>query len=307
MPNPSAQTDSPARTDSEPVLTPGTADSPRGDDRLSQARLAEALIPGGFWSDVRVVPETGSTNADVIAAAERGAGEGLVLIAESQVAGRGRLGRSWQTPPGTALTMSVLVRPRSLPATRLGWLPLLAGVAVVEACTSVTDAVEAALKWPNDLLVRPAGANDGAWGKGGGILAEVADSETIALGIGINVHQRWDELPTPTDPQAYPASSLALAGARCDREQLAIAVLRRLAEWYRRWRDVDGDPDRSGLVAAYRARCRTLGQAVTVTLPAGGALRGTAIDVDSDGCLVVRGATGEHRLAAGDVHHVRRQ
>lgn len=287
------------------------SDAPRrGDVPLNQARLAAALVrPGGFWSDVRVVTETGSTNADVIEAATAGAGEGLVLIAESQVAGRGRLGRSWLAPPGTALTMSVLVRPRSIPTTWLGWLPLLTGVAVVEACGSVTTAVEAALKWPNDLLVRPAesvGDGDG-WGKCGGILAEAAGPDAIAVGIGVNVHQQRDELPAPTDPMAHPPTSLALAGARCDREQFAIAVLRGLAEWYRRWHDAGGDPERSGLVAAYRARCRTLGQEVTVTLPGGSALRGTAIDVDLDGCLVVRAANGEHRLAAGDVQHVRKR
>lgn len=291
----------------EGPATEGPAtEGPVTEGRLSQARLAQALVqPDGLWTDVRVVAETGSTNADVIRAAEDGAGEGLVLIAESQVAGRGRLGRTWLTPPGTALTMSVLVRPQSIPATRLGWLPLLAGVAVVDACGSVTDAVEAALKWPNDLLVRPAGVSGDAWGKCGGILAEAAGPEAIAIGIGINVHQRRDELPAPTDPMAFPATSLALAGAACDRESLALAVLRCLAEWYRRWREAAGDPERSGLATAYRIRCRTLGQAVTVTLPAGGGLRGTAVDVDPDGCLVVRTANGEHRLAAGDVHHVR--
>ncbi|MBX6751740.1 MAG: biotin--[acetyl-CoA-carboxylase] ligase, partial [Micromonosporaceae bacterium] len=217
-----------ARTRESDGLRRGDDGLRRGDDalrrvggRLNQARLAQALVrPGGFWSDVRVVAETGSTNADVIAAAADGAGEGLVLIAESQVAGRGRLGRSWLAPPGTALTMSVLVRPRSIPTTWLGWLPLLAGVAVVEACESVT-AVEAALKWPNDLLVRPAGVagGDDGWGKCGGILAEAAGPDAIAIGIGINVHQHRNELPAPTDPVAYPATSLALAGARCDREQ----------------------------------------------------------------------------------------
>ncbi|HEY8452845.1 MAG TPA: biotin--[acetyl-CoA-carboxylase] ligase [Natronosporangium sp.] len=281
-------------------------DGQRIDGRLSQVRLAQVLVrPDGLWSDVRVVTETGSTNADVIRAAEQGAGEGLVLIAESQVAGRGRLGRSWLTPPGTALTLSVLVRPQSIPVARLGWLPLLAGVAVVDACAAVTNEVEAALKWPNDLLVRPAGVAGDAWGKCGGILAEAAGPDAIVIGIGINVYQRQDELPAPTDPLAYPATSLALAGARCDREVLAVAVLQSLAEWYRRWRETAGDSERSGLAAAYRARCRTLGQPVTVRLPAGAGLRGTAVDVDSDGCLVVRAANGEHRLAAGDVHHVR--
>lgn len=277
-----------------------------GDGGLSEVRLAQTLVrPGEFWSEVRVVAETGSTNADVLQAARDGAAEGLVLLAEQQNAGRGRLGRSWLAPPGAALTMSVLVRPRSMAAARLGWLPLLTGIAVVQACEAVAGGVDAALKWPNDLLVRPAGMVEDGWAKCGGILAETAAPDAIAVGIGINVRQGRDELPAPSDPAAYPPTSLAVAGARCDRERLAVAVLQRLAELYRRWHAVAGDPVRSGLSAEYRSRCVTLGRAVTVTLPAGGSLRGTAIDVDLDGRLVVRTAAGEHRLAAGDVHHVR--
>jgi BirA family transcriptional regulator, biotin operon repressor / biotin---[acetyl-CoA-carboxylase] ligase len=272
---------------------------------LREAVLTRALVrPGTLWSRVRVVAETGSTNADVAEAARRGAAEGLVLVAESQVAGRGRLGRTWQSPPGAGLTMSVLLRPRSVAGTGLGWLPLLTGVAVVEACAAEVGPVEAALKWPNDLLVRPAAG--GGWGKCGGILAEVAAPGAVVVGIGINFSQEERELPPPVDPAAHRPTSLSLAGGHGDRERLAAAVLRRLSHWYGRWHRLGGDPGRSGLAAAYRARCRTLGQAVTVSLPGGERLRGTATDIDADGRLVVRTEGGEeHHLAAGDVHHLR--
>lgn len=268
---------------------------------LRAAALAAALArPGALWSEVRVVSETGSTNADLVAAAEAGAAEGLVLIADSQRAGRGRLGRSWLAPPRAGLTMSVLLRPRSVGAAGLGWLPLLTGVAVVEACESEVDA---ALKWPNDVLVRP-GPSDG-WAKCGGVLAEVATTDAIVIGIGINVLQVSAELPEPIDPLAYPPTSLALAGGRGDREALAIGVLQRLEHWYARWQAAAGDPQRSGLAAAYRARCSTIGQAVSVALPGAASVRGTATDIDLDGRLVVQTTDGERRLAAGDVHHLR--
>ena len=97
---------------------------------------------------------TGSTNADLLARAAAGEPEGAVLAAEHQSAGRGRLGRTWTSPPRAALTFSVLLRPSSVPRARLGWLPLLAGVAVAAAVRAVA-AVDAQLKWPNDVLAGP--------------------------------------------------------------------------------------------------------------------------------------------------------
>src|SRR5688572_28351244 len=127
------------------------ADRPASPPPLREAVLARELVaPGSSWSHVRVVAQTGSTNADVVALTSAGEPEGTVLLAESQLAGRGRLGRSWQAPPRTGLTMSVLLRPRQVPAPRLGWLPLLTGVAVARACS--LPGIDTALKWPNDLL-----------------------------------------------------------------------------------------------------------------------------------------------------------
>jgi BirA family biotin operon repressor/biotin-[acetyl-CoA-carboxylase] ligase len=257
---------------------------------LHEAALRRALlVPGGLWTDLRVVAETGSTNADVAAHARNGAPEGLVVVAERQTAGRGRLGRVWESPPRAGIAVSVLLRPAGVEPARFGWLPLLAGVAAAEAVRRVGE-VDAALKWPNDLMI--------ADRKCAGILAEaVATPETgIVLGIGLNTTLREPELPRPD------ATSLALAGAACtDRDPLLRALLRALATWYTRWREAGGDAGASGLREAYSFHCTTLGRDVLVHLPGGDELRGRADGVDADGHLIVDGRA----LAAGDVVHLR--
>ena len=270
--------------------------------------IRAVVSPGGLWTRVEIVAETGSTNADVSASARAGAADGLVRIAENQTAGRGRLDRTWQAPAHSGLTMSLLLRP-PVPIAALGWLPLLTGVAVAQASNQFPG-VDAALKWPNDLLVRAAG-DTGRWGKCGGILAEsVPRSGTTALsavvvGIGINVSQNAGELPEPRGPLAYPATSLALAGADVDRESLVVTVLDGVGEWYGRWVAAGGDPVRSGLREAYRAACLTVGLDVNVSLPGGASVAGRASDIDGDGRLVVVTSTSQRVLAAGDVEHVR--
>jgi BirA family biotin operon repressor/biotin-[acetyl-CoA-carboxylase] ligase len=228
-------------------------------------------------------------------------------VAEQQSAGRGRLGRVWLAPARAGLTFSVLLRP-AVRAARLGWLPLLAGVALAEAVGRVA-VVEAALKWPNDLLVEsPDGA--GTYAKCAGLLAEAVpnggDATAVVLGIGLNVGQRADELP-PAASGGLPATSLALAGAGAiDRDPLLRAILRTLAVWLDRWEAAGGDPAASGVGSAYRSACRTLGIQVRIELPDGRVLAGLASDVDGDGRLVVVGPDGaHHHLAAGDLTHLR--
>ena len=258
---------------------------------LSSGALRDALgAPGGFWHDLRVVGETGSTNADLLAAARTGAGEGAVLAADSQSAGRGRLGRSWASPPGTSLSFSVLFRPTAVPAAARAWVPLLTGVAVAAAVRGEA-AVDARLKWPNDVMVRG--------GKLAGILAEQA-GDAIVVGIGINVTVGRDDLPVPG------ATSLALEGAAStDRERLLAAALGQLGRWYLEWKGEAGDADRSGLRPEYLRRCATVGQQVRVSLPGGTAITGEAVDVDRAGRLVVSSAGGLVPVSAGDVVHVR--
>ena len=272
-----------ARLDRPPLVTTG---------------LRRALIrPGELWTAIEVREQTGSTNADVAAAARTGTPEGLVVVAERQTAGRGRLDRRWESPPRAGLALSVLLRP-PVPACRLGWLPLLAGVALVESVRRQAE-VDAVLKWPNDLLI------DGL--KCAGILAEAVpeaapgQAPAVVVGVGLNVTLSEEELPRPD------ATSLLLAGAaHTDRDTLLRALLRSLADWYRRWTATDGDPEASGLRDGYRLHCATLGRPVSVALPGGGTLAGTASDVDGDGRLVVADPDGyPTAVAAGDIVHVR--
>jgi BirA family biotin operon repressor/biotin-[acetyl-CoA-carboxylase] ligase len=257
---------------------------------LDEAALAAALMRDSrLWRRLEVVPEIGSTNAELVAAAAQGAPEGSVLVAEHQGAGRGRLDRVWTSPPRAGITVSFLVRP-DVPAARRGWLPLLTGVALAESVGELTG-VRASLKWPNDLL-----ALDGR--KLAGILAE-ASSGAVVVGVGLNVTTRADELP-PT------GTSLAqVLGAPVDRGPLLLAFLRAVERRYLAWVEALGDPIASGLATDYLAWCSTVGLDVVVTMPDGGTLEGRAEAVDWDGRLVVRTGEGPVELASGDVQHVR--
>jgi BirA family transcriptional regulator, biotin operon repressor / biotin---[acetyl-CoA-carboxylase] ligase len=264
---------------------------------LTEAARA-AVRAGGLWRQARVVAQTGSTNADLLAEAAAGGAEGMVLVAESQTAGRGRLGRHWTSPPGAGLTFSVLLRPDGVPGALLGWLPLLAGVAAAAAVRAVA-AVEPGLKWPNDVLAGGA--------KLGGILAERTGG-AIVVGIGINVAQRRADLPgdaaTSLVLQAAPGAAADPAGLR---GRLLAGTLDGLAGWYRAWRDqaAPGDADECGLRQEYLRWCVTLGREVRVTLPGGRAVAGTAAGVDRAGRLEVRTADGVVPVSAGDVVHLR--
>lgn len=237
---------------------------------LSRPPLRDVVVGGG-WR-VEVVEETGSTNADVAARARAGEPPGLVLVTEVQTAGRGRLGRTWSSPPRAGLTFSALLTAPPSP-----WVPLLAGVAV---CRALADAagVEARLKWPNDVLVGDR--------KICGILAEVA-AGWVVLGVGLNVSTRPEELPPDR-----PATSVLLEGGTTDRHTLLRALLRALAG--------DASP------GDYRVLCSTLGRAVSVHLPDATVATGTASAVDDEGRLVVTDAAGATTAyAAGDVVHLR--
>nr|WP_296063686.1 biotin--[acetyl-CoA-carboxylase] ligase [uncultured Actinoplanes sp.] len=272
---------------------------------LSPRALDRALVtPDGLWTKIDVRAQTGSTNADVTAAARRGEPEGLVIVAEQQLTGRGRRDRQWVSPPRAGLYLSVLLRPGLanqekgwpvVPPAAYAWLPLLAGVALLETVRRVAEVDDAALKWPNDLLTGDR--------KCAGILAE-ASGDAVVVGVGLNVSTRAEELPETT---GVPATSLKLAGAEnTDRDPLLRQLLRSFASWYAGWREADGDAELSGLLAAYRRGCSTIGREVRVLLPGGGELVGEATEVDGQGQLVVRTAERiDHRVSAGDVLHVR--
>ncbi|RDI51520.1 biotin--[acetyl-CoA-carboxylase] ligase [Nocardia mexicana] len=254
-------------------------------------RRSVAELPDlSFFSGIDVVESTGSTNADLIERAGDPDSDGRVLVAEAQEQGRGRHERAWSSPPRAQISMSLLVRLRGIDPAVLGWLPLLTGVAVVDAVRATTGS-SANLKWPNDVLI------DGR--KVAGILAEVASgagAPAVVVGVGLNVSLAEDELPVPH------AISLTLAGAAdVDRTALVLSLLREFARHFTEWRTANWDI--TGLAGEYRKRCATLGTEVRAELPGGEVLTGVATDVDDHGRLLI----GNRAVAAGDVTHLRPQ
>jgi len=256
---------------------------------LPARRLRGAVLRTPPWRELHVLNEVTSTSDVVAAAARAGEPEGLVVVAEAQSGGRGRLGRHWVSPPRAGLTLSVLLRP-TVPADQWPTLPLLAGLATSTALRERTG-LDVVLKWPNDLLVEGR--------KLGGILAE-APGGAVVVGIGVNVTTSAAELPGPE------ATSVALEDAgdgSADRVPLLLAILRELGPRYLDW---SADGGVAATLAAYRERCDTVGREVRVSLPGGAYLRGVATGVDEVGRLVVcRDDGSEISVSAGDVVHVR--
>lgn len=236
---------------------------------LEQSALQEAAGPDWSVELHAVAPSTNllATSAPV---ARR------VVVADHQAAGRGRLDRSWETPPGVALTFSAVVDPQ-LEARWWPVLPLMAGLAVARAIGPA-----AGLKWPNDVQV------DGR--KVCGILVErvEARSPLAVIGIGINVDQAPHELPVDT------ATSLAVEGLATDRTALFGDVLAGLR---RGLGDLLADPH--GVMAAYRGRSVTLDRDVRVAMPDGSTLAGRVFDIDDSGQLVVFTGSSDPAAAAG--------
>ncbi|HEX4834171.1 MAG TPA: biotin--[acetyl-CoA-carboxylase] ligase [Trebonia sp.] len=260
---------------------------------LDQARLAQELPSfNGPWTAIEVVPQTGSTNADLLDWATRGLAEGAILVAEEQTAGRGRMGRSWVSPAGAALTFSVLLRPESIPPVRLGWLPLIAGIGTAAAVRALTG-LDATLKWPNDVLVGDR--------KLAGILAEAVGNAVI-LGIGLNVSTAPEELPP--GPGGLAPTSLLAEGTPVERDVLLIEILRALGQWYKTF-NADPDSERTGLLAQYTRMSATLGREVQVELPGGSLVTGVAAGIAPEGHLLLEAGGVTHPIAAGDVIHLR--
>lgn len=241
-----------------------------------------------------LVPErratVGSTNIEALADPR----PGRVVVADHQSAGQGRRGRTWSSPPGTGMAISAVVP--ALPPAVVGWLPLVAGLAVVRALAQSRWPVDAALKWPNDVLV-VAGPRPG---KLCGVLTQVADDGTVVVGTGLNVDHAEDQLPVA----AATSWRLARGGAPLPdaaREVFLEDYLRHLAELH----DALADGQVTRVRAAYLDRSATVGRQVVVHRPGGGATEGRAVDLADDGALVVHGAHGRSVHHAGDVEHLR--
>jgi len=241
---------------------------------------------GGEWDERRFV-EIDSTNTYLRDQARLGAPEGLVAVADHQTAGRGRLDRRWEAPPGASLLASVLFRPE-MDRADLYLCTAAVALAAVEACRCVAG-VETVLKWPNDLLVGGA--------KLAGVLAEAEfDGPACAVVVGIGINVGW---PGPADVGGTCLNDLS--GTSVDRQGLLEALLTSLSP---RRALLDTAGGRRSLRAELRESCATVGQHVRVELE-GETIVGVASEIDDAGHLIVLTIDGPRTVTAGDVVHLR--
>jgi BirA family biotin operon repressor/biotin-[acetyl-CoA-carboxylase] ligase len=268
-----------------------SANEGRSDGPLTDARLREALGERPF----RLFAEIGSTNDEARDWAAAGARAGAVVVAEVQTQGRGRFGRAWEAPAGTALLMSAILRP-TINAAQVGQITMLAAVAVAEALEPLLinpDLLR--LKWPNDVQV--------AGKKVAGLLPEASwqgdRAEFVVVGIGLNVRVNFrgsalEPLATSLERYAPPIMK------PLDRAVLLGRLLARLEAW-------TAEIDAGGIGAItlwqhWRERLNTLGAMVVAQSADGQQISGEAVDVDRDGALLIREADGTiTRVLAGEV------
>jgi BirA family biotin operon repressor/biotin-[acetyl-CoA-carboxylase] ligase len=262
----------------------GAPDLLHPDDLASRIGVVRAI-----GRDIRVFQETASTSDILEKLARDGVPEGFVVFAEHQTRGRGRLGRSWTSPKGKGLWLSILLRPPLRPqaVTRL---TVAAAVGLCRAIRSELP-IRVEIKWPNDLMIQGR--------KIAGVLTELSgelDSvRHVILGVGVNVNLLEEDFPPGVRETA---TSLRLAlGRKVDRPSLAAAVLRELDAAYARVLD-DRFPE---LAEEWSSQCATLGRNLTVTAGAR-RIRGRAEAIDEEGALLVRTEHGHlERVIGGDV------
>jgi BirA family biotin operon repressor/biotin-[acetyl-CoA-carboxylase] ligase len=245
---------------------------------VERALAAAGIEAPADWQEV-----TASTNATALEMATRGAPQWSLAAAAHQTEGRGRLGRTWEDDPGRALMFSVVLRPSMTPQDA-GLLPLLAGAAMAEACTELSDR-DVRCRWPNDLIVGDA--------KLGGVLAESAvDGERlrhVVLGVGVNLEA--------------PASVAGAEGLGASVEPLGL--LTRFLIAFRSTYELEPDAFAPATIARWMSVSVTLGREVVATSLDGDRVTGEAVGIDARGALIVRTAKGPVTVASGELLHLR--
>lgn len=234
------------------------------------------------WIEPLVHEQVSSTNDVVIENfAKVQPGKAIVVIANEQTKGRGRLDRTWSTPVGSGIAMSIGIHTDDI-AIELSALPLFSGVAVIRALQEFK--VPAELKWPNDIIFTQPEMR-----KLGGILVQLIQNKLI-IGIGLNVDLTQEELPVLT------ATSLAIENYKVDRHELIIQVLeefRKLKSENNQW------------LEEYKKFCATLGKNVLVSNNDGTQLSGEAISIEPTGALVIKNLENLYQITFGDIEHLR--
>lgn len=246
---------------------------------LDEAEINSRVTP--YWR-VSVVELTGSTQNDLLQLVEsNNALDGQVIATEFQSDGRGRLDRTFEAPAQSALLFSFYIKPRNQ-RSEWGFIPLIAGLSLVRAITTIDTAMNVSLKWPNDLIINEK--------KCAGIIAQTTN-EGIVIGIGLNVSITPNELPVST------ATSLAIEGSTItDRDLLLSHLLNTFAELFEAWEEG------SELLDEYASASSTIGKKVRIELPGGENLEATVARISHTGELVLD--DGRH-VSAGDVIHLR--
>lgn len=261
-------------------------------DLLLAADIEQDLNCRILGRRILVLAETDSTNVQIRKLAEEGAPEGTVLIADRQCAGRGRLGRRWESPAKVNLYCSILLRPQ-IPVQQAPQLTFLSAVSVAETLQEICH-LPAMVKWPNDVLIGRA--------KIAGLLNEM-DAETerinyVVLGIGINLNMTREQFP---ETPKYPASSVLMeTGVPVERGLFARTLLQRLDEYY-----CEFVADGFGAIRSrWEGLCNIMNQRVEVDCGAD-LLRGTVVGIDPQGALRLQREDGTiERIMAGDVRPV---
>ena len=266
-------------------------------DVINAESIQTGLSTQSLGKNLHILAKTPSTNLLGLTLAGSGEPHGTVILAEQQTAGKGRLGRSWISPPNKNIYCSVILKkPRLLE--HLSWVPLVTGLAIAEAIQT-NHSVTLSLKWPNDLLLDEK--------KLGGILCEGTtrkkDSSSLIVGFGVNVNSTSEDFPQ--ELHDISTSIYQESGRFCNRNSLVASILNNLEEWYKQLAMSDLDVIHS----AYSASCSTLGTDVHCTLTKSSNVNGRATGIGKDGSLQVTpfeaGAKKTIVVRSADVTHVR--
>jgi BirA family biotin operon repressor/biotin-[acetyl-CoA-carboxylase] ligase len=259
---------------------------------LTEHSVAEAAVAAGLPVPASYVETTGSTNADLMAVGDAGAPAWTVLVAGHQTAGRGRMGRSWEAPPGSSLLVSVLLRPSVVPV----FAPLLSLAAAVAMAEAIwfQARLRISFEWPNDLVTE-------AGKKLGGVLAESkVEGDRVdhaVVGVGVNLTQSDGDFPTGL---RLPPTSVAMEGVTPE----PATILRSFLEGLYHLCAPDREAFGPTVLEAYRPRCATVGRRVRATTIDGPVVEGRASGIGANGELIVTTEAGVVTVSSGEVERL---
>lgn len=266
-------------------------------DALNTASIQADLTTEALGHSIHILTETASTNSLGMTLAASGAPHGTIILAEHQTAGKGRLGRSWVSPPNKNIYCSIILRNPRLQQ-YLTWIPLATGLALSEGIQK-TLGIAPSLKWPNDLLIgnkKLAGilCESSSRGQSGGV---------FIVGFGVNVNADREDFPA--ELQATSTSIFQESGHQSNRNILLTSIFNHLEKWY----DHLASDNIGAVQSAYTAACSTLGIDVRCTLNESREVHGRATAIGMDGSLQVipfdQGARQAIEIRSADVTHVR--